>query len=326
MDERIRAEPMDRHRPARDLQTARPVFSTRCARTATRSEPRSWCSADGCWSKHAELYRDIQGTTLDALILKPGLTQEIESDLDRFIGAQDFYERYGVPWKRGLLLVGPPGNGKTHCVKGIVNRFGLPCLYVRSFNDRYGSPEGNVQSVFRRARRSAPCFLVLEDLEALVTKRIRAYFLNELDGFAANQGIITIGTTNYPERLDPAPLRATEADSTSNTTSTCRPNPSGRRYLAAWSDRLDPEVRPSPETIADLARGTSEFSFAFLKELTLSSLVDWASQSGAQRIDELLMLRAERLRPQLHTDPPMRSVPRTDDDDSDEENDEDDED
>src|SRR5581483_5198304 len=66
--------------------------------------------------------------------------------------------------------------------------------------------EDNIHKVFDRARKSAPCLLVLEDLDSLLTTHNRSFFLNELDGFAANAGIVTLATTNHPERLDPSIL------------------------------------------------------------------------------------------------------------------------
>lgn len=56
----------------------------------------------------------------------------------------------------------------------------------------------------KKARHSAPCILVLEDLDAMVVPKVRSFFLNELDGLAANAGILTIATTNHPERIDDA--------------------------------------------------------------------------------------------------------------------------
>ena len=60
--------------------------------------------------------------------------------------------------------------------------------------------------VFARARRSAPCLVVLEDLDSLIKDENRAFLLNELDGFADNEGVVVIASTNHPEKLDPAIL------------------------------------------------------------------------------------------------------------------------
>ena len=66
--------------------------------------------------------------------------------------------------------------------------------------------EGAITAVFQKARRHAPCVLIFEDLDSLVTKHKRSFFLNEMDGFAGNDGILALATTNHPEKLDPAIL------------------------------------------------------------------------------------------------------------------------
>lgn len=57
--------------------------------------------------------------------------------------------------------------------------------------------------VFAKAREFAPCYLVFEDLDTIVTDDVRSYFLNEVDGLKSNDGIFMIGSTNHLERLDP---------------------------------------------------------------------------------------------------------------------------
>src|SRR2546429_639178 len=85
-----------------------------CARRNARSFMRLRCS--------------ITSATFDNLILRDGLKQEIQNDFAQFFQSRDVYERYRIPWKRGVLLIGPPGNGKTHTVKALVNQLARPCL------------------------------------------------------------------------------------------------------------------------------------------------------------------------------------------------------
>lgn len=64
-------------------------------------------------------------------------------------------------------------------------------------------PEYAIKTIFSKARQFAPCYLVFEDLDSLVSDSVRSYFLNEVDGLKENDGIFMIGSTNHLERLDP---------------------------------------------------------------------------------------------------------------------------
>lgn len=68
----------------------------------------------------------------------------------------------------------------------------VPTLYVKSIPQQWA-----ISDIFGRARATAPCLLVFEDLDTLVTPSLRSYFLNEVDGLESNDGILMIGSTNY---------------------------------------------------------------------------------------------------------------------------------
>jgi AAA+ superfamily predicted ATPase len=208
------------------------------------------------------------------------------------------YERYRIPWKRGILFVGPPGNGKTHAVKALINFLGKPCLYVKSFKAEYRKDEKNISDVFQRARKAAPCLLVLEDLDSLLTDENRSFFLNELDGFASNIGIVTLATTNHPERLDPAILD--------------RPSRFDRKYpfdlpqlqeridyIRHWNASLQSAMQLPDEAIGHIARLTEDFSFAYLKELFLSSMMKWIAAPQPDIMDTLMGEQVTVLREQM---------------------------
>src|SRR5690606_19238457 len=65
----------------------------------------------GCWQKDRRLYAAVEAARYDDLILQGTLKQEIFRDLEQFLSSRALYEEYGVPWKRGILFLGPPGNG-----------------------------------------------------------------------------------------------------------------------------------------------------------------------------------------------------------------------
>lgn len=258
--------------------------------------------AEGQWRKDQRLFAAIQNTRLDSLILADNLKEEIRTDIERFLKNEEEYVRLGVAWKRGILLTGPPGNGKTHCVKALVNHLGISPLYVKSFKVKhYQSDHDSIRAVFAQARRTTPCILVLEDLDSLVTEENRSFFLNEMDGFADNHGILTIATTNHPERLDPAILE--------------RPSRFDRQYhfdmpglteraayFNFWNETLAEELRLDEETIAGIAEGTGGFSFAMLKEVCVSSLLRWVGEPEAPTgwagiLQEQIDLLSKQIRP-----------------------------
>src|SRR6266436_7517905 len=226
---------------------------------------------NGQWYKDENLFQDIQGATFDNLILRGNLKQEIRDDLVQFFASRALYDEYGIPWKRGILFVGPPGNGKTHTVKALINSIEQPCLYVKSFKLSHGAPDDiSIRQVFDRARRTAPCVLVLEDLDAQLTPQNRSFFLNELDGFAANIGLVTLATTNHPERLDPAILnRPSRFDR--KYPFDLPESPERLAYITLWNDSLKPGLKLPQESLTRISTLTDGFSFAYLKELFLSS-------------------------------------------------------
>src|SRR5262245_41872641 len=257
---------------------------------------------DGSWIKDDKLFTSIKGATFENLILPPQLKQELREDFRRFFASREVYRKYGVPWKRGVLLIGPPGNGKTHAIKALVNELNLPCLYVKSFKAERVTEQSNMRAVFARARLSAPCLVALEDLDSLIEDENRAFLLNELDGFAANEGVVVIASTNHPEKLDPAILD--------------RPSRFDRKYyfgLPALPERLayvkhrnealQTEMRLTDSEAVAVAERADRFSFAYMKELFLSAMMEWvcdqASGLASGSMGEAMLERAAHLREQL---------------------------
>ena len=93
----------------------------------------------GGFDKDMELFDSIKTSTFDNLVLRDSLKEEIQDDFTQFFDSREIYERYGIPWKRGAIFIGPPGNGKTHTLKALINQLGKPCLYVRSFKSESGT-------------------------------------------------------------------------------------------------------------------------------------------------------------------------------------------
>src|SRR6266496_3767154 len=252
---------------------------------------------DGEWTKNKELFDAIKSATFDNLVLRDPLKQEIQNDFAQFFLSREVYERYRIPWKRGVLFIGPPGNGKTHTLKALVNQLGKPCLYVKGFKSEYETDQENIRLVFQRARMTTPCVLILEDLDSMIDDKTRAFFLNELDGFETNTGVVVLATTNHPDRLDPAILD--------------RPSRFDRKYyfdlpagaersayIAAWNKELRPELRLSEAVTIEVVQQTEGFSFAYMKELFLSSMMQWMATRDVP-MDKVFLGQAIQLQEQM---------------------------
>jgi len=130
--------------------------------------------------------------------------------------------------------------------------------------------------VFKRARMAAPCLLVFEDLDAMIDDKNRAFFLNELDGFESNKGLVVLATTNHPDRLDAAILnRPSRFDRKYHFDLPAASERSA--YIAAWNKQLQPELRLSENGVGAVVQQTEDFSFAYLKELFVSATMHWMS-------------------------------------------------
>ncbi|MBT2663389.1 ATP-binding protein [Bacillus sp. ISL-45] len=135
------------------------------------------------------------------VFLEEKIKKEIYRSIDEFFSeSKEFYTKYNIPFKRGILLYGKPGNGKTTLVKSIANSISAPVAYwqITEYTSSY-----SIKEVFTSVSKMAPMVLVIEDIDSM-PEHVRSYFLNTLDGATSKEGIFLIGTTNYPERIDPA--------------------------------------------------------------------------------------------------------------------------
>ncbi|KAI0314801.1 P-loop containing nucleoside triphosphate hydrolase protein [Amylostereum chailletii] len=259
-----------------------------------------WVFNQGFWSKDAALWQEIQKASWDDVILEEDFKKTLKKDVYGFFSAKDTYKKLSLPWKRGLILYGPPGNGKTISIKTIMKECdakGYSPMYVKSFKSYMGE-EGAMAAVFSKARQNSPCVVILEDLDSLINDSNRSFFLNELDGLSGNDGLLVIGTTNHFDRLDPGlstrPSRLFDD-----------PNRSARLlYVQYWQGKLENnEDVDFPDTLAEeLADLTDRFSFAYLKEAFVSSLVTLLTEKedgNVHTFESCIKAQIETLRKQL---------------------------
>ncbi|KAF8314781.1 P-loop containing nucleoside triphosphate hydrolase protein [Clavulina sp. PMI_390] len=254
---------------------------------------------NGYWSKDRALWEEVQKANWTDVILDEQFKSAVQNDITNFYQSESVFKNLAIPWKRGLIFHGPPGNGKTISIKAIMKSSEVPALYVKSFENAFG-PQRGIRDVFVRARAMAPCLLILEDLDSLVTDKVRSYFLNELDGFEANDGVLLIGTTNHLDRLDPGlSNRPSRFDRKFEFT-----DPSlGERtlYCQYWQKKLSSnESIVFPESlVGEIANCTNGFSFAYLKEAFVSALVGLATGTETGAFTDVIFRRIAILREEL---------------------------
>ena len=136
------------------------------------------------------------------------------------------FERAGVRPPRGILLYGPPGNGKTLMVKALASQSNLNFISVKGpelLSKYVGESERSVRELFARARQAAPCIVFLDEVDSLVPKRglqdrspvtdrVVSQLLTELDGIEVLKDVWVIAATNRPDIVDEALLRPGRLD------------------------------------------------------------------------------------------------------------------
>ena len=133
------------------------------------------------------------------------------------------YESIGASMPKGILLVGPPGTGKTMLAKAVAGESNVPFFSISGseFVEMFvGMGASKVRDLFRQAKEKAPCIVFIDEIDAIGQKRNSGnlggndereqtlnQLLTEMDGFESNTGVIILAATNRPDSLDPALTR-----------------------------------------------------------------------------------------------------------------------
>ncbi|XP_021994983.2 cell division control protein 48 homolog C [Helianthus annuus] len=129
-------------------------------------------------------------------------------------------KKFGIDWKTGFLLYGPPGCGKTLIAQAVANEAGVNFIHIKGpelLNKYDGESELALRTIFSRARTCSPCILFFDEIDAITTKRgkegglvvdrLLTQLLTELDGNDQREGVYVIAATNRPKVMDKAILR-----------------------------------------------------------------------------------------------------------------------
>ena len=231
---------------------------------------------DGDWEEAPRLAADLHAYRWEDVVLPAEQIERLRGTAERFFASESVYRDQEIPWKLGYLYKGTPGTGKTLTTKILAATCGVRFLYVRSAEKGCGDEptSSTIREIFQGARDRAPCILCLEDVDSLVSEKLRSTFLNEMDGLDDSyRGVLTVATTNHPEKLDVALLtRPSRFDFRFEFP---LPEDGQRRaFLLHWTARLAKlGYLPSaalPETaLAGLVRRSRGMSHAYLKRVLI---------------------------------------------------------
>ncbi len=210
------------------------------------------------------------------------------------------YKEIGARMPKGILLVGPPGTGKTMLAKAVAGEANVPFFSMSGseFVEMFvGMGASKVRDLFDQAKQKAPCIVFIDEIDAIGKKRDGQFggndereqtlnqLLTEMDGFEDNTGVIILAATNRPEALDPALLRPGRFD---RRVPVELPDLKGREEILkvhARKVRLEPDV--DFNKIARMASGASGAELAnIVNEAALRAVRDGRKTATQADLEE----------------------------------------
>lgn len=259
----------------------------------------------GCWRWNGAR----QKRPMSSIVLQPGVKDMLLADCKDFLCSEDWYAERGIPFRRGYLLHGVPGSGKTSLIHSLAGELGLD-IYVVSLSSK-GMSDNTLTTLMGHV--PSRCILLLEDLDAAFTRSVSrdasstgaptasntnsttnetndgstlslSGLLNSLDGVAAAEGRLLFATTNHIERLDPALSRPGRMDVWVNFTHATKwqaegifkcffpSKPAGGAAAASPSEELSQNVDTSQKNLPLPKRKAPGHTIPVLDEIEISEL------------------------------------------------------
>lgn len=226
--------------------------------------------AFGMGKSNARVYvQSTEGIHFDDVAGEDGAKENLAEIVD-YLHNPKKYTDAGASMPKGLLLVGPPGTGKTMLAKAVAGESGVPFFSISGseFVEMFvGMGASKVRDLFKQAKEKAPCIVFIDEIDAIGKKRdgqvggndereqTLNQLLTEMDGFEGNNGVIILAATNRPESLDPALTRPGRFD---RRVPVELPDLKGREaILKVHAKKIKPADDVDFHTIARMASGAS---------------------------------------------------------------------
>ena len=209
------------------------------------------------------------------------------------------FKSIGAQMPKGVLLVGPPGTGKTMLAKAVAGEASVPFFSISGseFVEMFvGMGASKVRDLFRQAKEKAPCIVFIDEIDAIGKKRdgqiggndereqTLNQLLTEMDGFEGNNGVIILAATNRPESLDPALTRPGRFD---RRVPVELPDLTGRDILRVHAKKIKHADDIDYEKIARMASGASGAELAnIINEAALRAVRDKRSYATENDLEE----------------------------------------
>jgi len=150
----------------------------------------------------------------DSLVLDRTVRELVQRDFEFFLKREEWFRNARIPFRRGYLFYGPPGNGKTSAIRAMLSDRSVSAFSIDFANIELTNEA--LSDLFEAAQHAVPSMVIFEDLDRVyndkgetefVTRISLQHLLNCLDGLGSSDGTIVVATANHPKRLDPAILR-----------------------------------------------------------------------------------------------------------------------
>ena len=227
--------------------------------------------------------------------------EESLTEIVNYLHDPSKYREIGATMPKGVLLVGPPGTGKTMLAKAVAGEADVPFFSISGseFVEMFvGMGASKVRDLFKQAKEKAPCIVFIDEIDAIGQKRSGGAYggndereqtlnqlLTEMDGFEGNSGVMILAATNRPESLDPALTRPGRFD---RRVPVELPDLKGREAILkvhAKKVKLTDDV--NFETIARMASGASGAELAnIINEAALRAVRDGRKAAGEADLEE----------------------------------------